>query len=240
MDLRLSQEVPLYVTAKFGAGQAELDLGSLRYATCRWRWRGQTRHGPARRPQARLQRPHPRGRGRSHLRLPSSAGVYAEASGGIGSIEAPNLHRVEGHWVNDAYEHAKVRIHVTVHGGVGSIRLIGSRRQHLVFAPRTPGPEPGISDILVFNSAAAIVGAAAPLRHMQPNLEWRSGHGLPERGRKHGARSDSTESRRTGISNTLRFLQFSAPACWWAATSNWIQEVRLEFCREARLEVNGA
>jgi hypothetical protein len=33
--------------------------------------------------------------------------------------------RNEGHhYVNDAYEHAKVRIHLDIHGGVGSIRLI--------------------------------------------------------------------------------------------------------------------
>jgi hypothetical protein len=51
--------------------------------------------------------------------------VYAEASGGIGSIETRHLRGVDGHWVNDAYDHAKVRVHVAVEGGVGSIRLIG-------------------------------------------------------------------------------------------------------------------
>ncbi len=125
-DLRLSQEVPLYVTAKFGAGQAQLDLGSLPLRDVQVEMgvgkldmdlRGDPKHDY----NVRIHG----GVGEATLRLPSSAGVYAEASGGIGSIEAPNLHRVDGHWVNDAYEHAKVRIHVTVHGGVGSIRLIG-------------------------------------------------------------------------------------------------------------------
>lgn len=125
-DLRLSQDVPLYVTVNCGAGEAQLDLGSFPLRDVNVQMgvgkldmdlRGEPKqdynvhiHG---------------GVGEATVRLPSSAGVYAEASGGIGSIETPNLRSVGGHWVNDAYDRAKVRIHVTVEGGVGSIKLIG-------------------------------------------------------------------------------------------------------------------
>jgi len=125
-DVRLSEDVPVYLRVNFGAGQAELDLGSLPLRDVQvdmgvgqmdMDLRGKPKHDY----NVRIHG----GVGEATVRLPSSVGVYAEASGGIGSVEARNLHRANGHWVNDAYDHAAVRIHVTVEGGVGSIRLIG-------------------------------------------------------------------------------------------------------------------
>jgi len=58
------------------------------------------------------------------IRLPAGAGVYAEGAGGIGEIRTQGLRREGGHWVNDAYEDSKVRIHLDIRGGTGSIRLI--------------------------------------------------------------------------------------------------------------------
>jgi hypothetical protein len=58
------------------------------------------------------------------VRLPAGVGVYAEGTGGIGEIHTEGLRREGGHWVNDAYEDAKVRILLDVHGGIGEIRLI--------------------------------------------------------------------------------------------------------------------
>jgi hypothetical protein len=125
-DLRLSQEVPLYVNVNCGAGEAQLDLGSLplRDVTVEMgvgKLDLDLRGEPKRDYNVRIHG----GVGEAAVHLPSSAGVYAEASGGIGSIETPGLRKVEGHWVNDAYDRAKVRIHVSVEGGVGSIKLIG-------------------------------------------------------------------------------------------------------------------
>lgn len=125
-DLRLGQDVPLYLNANFGAGKAQLHLGSLALRDVQVHMgvgeidvdlRGSPKnsynveiHG---------------GVGEATVHLPGGVGVYAEASGGIGSIDVENLQKTGGHWVNDAYDHAAVRIHVTVEGGVGSIRLIG-------------------------------------------------------------------------------------------------------------------
>ncbi|MGA1997961.1 MAG: toast rack family protein [Bryobacteraceae bacterium] len=125
-DLRLSREVPLYLRASFGAGHAQLDLGSLPLRDVQvdmgvgqldMDLRGAPRHDY----NVRIHG----GVGEATIHLPATVGVYAEASGGIGSIEARNLQKTGGHWVNEAYQHASVRIRVTVEGGVGSIRLIG-------------------------------------------------------------------------------------------------------------------
>jgi hypothetical protein len=51
-------------------------------------------------------------------------GVYATGRGGIGEIHTEGLRRQGDHWVNDAYDDAKVRIHLDVEGGIGEIRLI--------------------------------------------------------------------------------------------------------------------
>ena len=125
-DVRLSQEVPVYITVNCGAGHAQLDLGSFPLRDVEvdmgvGKLDMDLRGDPKQDYNVRIHG----GVGEATVRLPSSVGVYAEASGGIGSIEAPNLRRVGGHWVNDAYDHAKVRVHVAVEGGVGSIRLIG-------------------------------------------------------------------------------------------------------------------
>jgi hypothetical protein len=124
-DLRLSRDVPLYLRVNTGAGQAQLDLGGLPLRDVQvdmgvgqldMDLRGAVKHDY----NVRIHG----GVGEATVRLPASAGVYAEASGGIGSIETRNLQKTGGHWVNDAYGHAPVQIHVTVEGGVGSIRLI--------------------------------------------------------------------------------------------------------------------
>jgi hypothetical protein len=125
-DLRLSEDVPLYLRANFGAGQAQLDLGALALRDVQvdmgvgqldMDLRGNPKHDYTVRIHG--------GVGEATVRLPANVGVFAEASGGIGSIEARNLRKVNGHWVNDAYDRASVRIHLNVQGGVGSIRLIG-------------------------------------------------------------------------------------------------------------------
>jgi N-terminal domain of toast_rack, DUF2154 len=125
-DVRVNEEVPLYLRANFGAGQAQLDLGSLALRDVQvdmgvgqmnMDLRGEPKHDYNVRVHG--------GVGEAVVHLPSSVGVYAEASGGIGAIDVSNLRKVDSHWINDAYDHATVRIHVTVEGGVGSIRLIG-------------------------------------------------------------------------------------------------------------------
>src|SRR5271157_2121065 len=125
-DVRLNQDIPLDVKVNFGAGQAQLDLGSLSLrsvevdmggGSLQMDLRGNPKHDYSVRING--------GVGEAVIRLPANVGVYAEAGGGIGEVSARNLRKEDGHWVNEAYGDSKVKIHLTVEGGVGSIKLLG-------------------------------------------------------------------------------------------------------------------
>ena len=125
-DLTLNDGVPMDLSLHFGAGEARLDLGSLSLRSVGVHMgvgkldmdlRGNPKHNY----DVSIRG----GVGEATVRLPAGVGVYAEGSGGIGEIRTQGLRREGGHWVNDAYQDSKVRIHVDVHGGIGEIRLIG-------------------------------------------------------------------------------------------------------------------
>ncbi|MBZ5725519.1 MAG: toast rack family protein [Acidobacteriia bacterium] len=124
-DLALNDDIPVDLTAHFGAGEARLDLGSLALRSVevemgvgelRMDLRGKPRHDYD---------VHIRGGiGEATIHLPANVGVYAVGSGGIGEIKTSGLRRDGDHWVNDAYEESKTRIHLDIRGGIGSINLI--------------------------------------------------------------------------------------------------------------------
>ena len=125
-DLRFAEDVPLFLRVNFGAGQAQLDLGGLSLrdvnidmgvGELEMDLRGQPKHDY----NVSIHG----GVGEATVRLPGSVGVSADASGGIGNIDVENLRGGHGHWVNDAFDHAQVKVHVSVEGGIGNIRLIG-------------------------------------------------------------------------------------------------------------------
>ena len=125
-DLRLSQDVPLDLKMEFGAGQAQLDLGGLSLRDVEVNMGvGSMQMDLRGTPKSSYNVRVHGGVGEAVVHLPSNVGVYAEASGGIGEIQAHNLRKEEGHWVNDAYADSPVKIHITVEGGVGSIKLLG-------------------------------------------------------------------------------------------------------------------
>jgi hypothetical protein len=124
-DLELNDDVPLDLAVHFGAGEARLDLGSLSLRNVEvnmgvGKLQIDLRGKPKRDYDVRIRG----GIGEATVRLPGNVGVYAEGSGGIGEIKTQGLRREGGHWVNDAYEDSKVRIHLDIHGGIGSITLI--------------------------------------------------------------------------------------------------------------------
>jgi len=125
-DVRLANDVPLSLRVHFGAGQGELDLGTMALrdvnvdmgvGQLEMDLRGQPKHDYTVSIHG--------GVGEATVRLPGNIGVSADASGGIGNIEVQNLRGSHGHWVNDAYDHSPVHVRVTVEGGIGNIRLIG-------------------------------------------------------------------------------------------------------------------
>ena len=124
-DLALNNDVPIDLSLHFGAGEARLDLSSLSLRSVEVHMGGgkldmDLRGNPKHNYDVHVHG----GIGEATVHLPAGVGVYAEGSGGIGEIKTQGLRREGGHWVNDAYEDSKVRIHVDVHGGIGAIRLI--------------------------------------------------------------------------------------------------------------------
>lgn len=124
-DVRLARDVPIDLNVHFGAGEAQLDLGSLDLdnvqvemgvGELKMDLRGNPKHDY----DVRIRG----GVGEATVRLPSDVGVVAEAQGGIGSIDAPGLTRHDGRYENEAYGKSKTTIHLDVRGGIGSIRLI--------------------------------------------------------------------------------------------------------------------
>ncbi len=123
-DLRFAQDIPIHFHLNFGAGEAQLDLGSLTLRNV------DVEMGVG---SVKLDlRGHPKqdydvringGVGEAVVHVPSTVGVQADASGGIGEISVHGLSKRDGHWVNDAFSEPGPKIHLSVHGGIGSITL---------------------------------------------------------------------------------------------------------------------
>ena len=124
-DLRFNDQVPLDFTANLGAGEATLNLGSMSLRSLEIEMgagelnldlRGQ----PKRSYDVRIRG----GVGEATVHLPRDVGIEADVQGGIGDISARGLRKEEGRYVNDLIDTAKVKIHLNIRGGVGSINLI--------------------------------------------------------------------------------------------------------------------
>lgn len=102
-NLRLQDIEVTHLKLELGAGQVDLDLTGDRKQDLT-----ADLHG---------------GVGEAEIRLPKNIGVIVNASGGIGSIDAPGLHHDGDEYTNDAYGKTPVTIHLRVEGGVGHIGL---------------------------------------------------------------------------------------------------------------------
>jgi hypothetical protein len=123
-DLRLNEGVPLDVTAKLGAGEAELNLGELNLRNLQVGiGAGQVhvdlRGTPKQSFGVRIEG----GVGETVVYLPRSVGISATAAGGLGSISVNGLEKRGERWVNAGHESDAVQITVDVKGGIGEIRL---------------------------------------------------------------------------------------------------------------------
>lgn len=123
--LRFTDKVPLDLSVNFGAGEADLNLGSLSLRSVDVEMgvgelKMDLRGHPQRSFDVRIRG----GVGEATVRLPNDVGIEADAQGGIGGINASGLHKEEGRYVNDAFATAKTKIHLNIRGGVGSINLI--------------------------------------------------------------------------------------------------------------------
>lgn len=123
-DLRLKNSVPMEMSVELGAGRADLTLGGLTLSSLDLKmgagetvvdltgdWKNDLR--------ARIRG----GVGKATLRLPRDVGVRVHAEGGIGAINAHDLKKDGGAYVNEAFGKSDVTLNVDVKGGVGEINL---------------------------------------------------------------------------------------------------------------------
>ncbi|MBS1859731.1 MAG: hypothetical protein JST11_30445 [Acidobacteria bacterium] len=124
-DLQFNNKIPIEMEVHFGAGKARLDLGSLDLRGVEVHMgvgeadldlRGQLRHSYNVTVNG--------GIGQATLHVPSDAGIWAEAHGGIGSIQVRGLRQVGDHYESESYATAANRMHIEAHGGIGEIRII--------------------------------------------------------------------------------------------------------------------
>jgi hypothetical protein len=125
-DLRFNDEKPLDMEVHFGAGAGRLELGSLSLRSLEVHMGvGELRVDLRGTPKHDYDVNVHGGVGEATIYLPEGVGISADASGGIGEINARGLQKRGGRYVNDAYGHAKTNVHLQIRGGIGSINLIG-------------------------------------------------------------------------------------------------------------------
>lgn len=124
-DLQMNDKVPLDLRIELGAGEANINLGTMSMrsvdltmgaGTLRLDLRGK----PANDYSVRVRG----GAGDATVYLPKDVGVSAKASGGLGDISAEGLHKSGDTYLNDAWDRASVRVRLDIQGGVGTIKLI--------------------------------------------------------------------------------------------------------------------
>jgi len=124
-DLRLNDRVPMDINAHFGAGESNMDLGSMTLRSVDVEMgvgelKLDLRGAPSRSYEVHIRG----GVGEATVYLPKTVGIEADAKGGIGEIKVTGLRKEEGRYVNDAATTAKTKIHLDIRGGVGNINLI--------------------------------------------------------------------------------------------------------------------
>ena len=124
-NLQLNNQILLDLAIECGAGQAVLSLGELDLRSVSVNMgAGQVdldlRGQPARDYEVSVSG----GVGQATVQLPANVGVWAQASGGLGSITVTGLDKKDDHWENGLYNKAKVNVHLKVQGGVGEIRIV--------------------------------------------------------------------------------------------------------------------
>lgn len=126
-DVRFNDSVPLSLRMEFGAGVADLNLGSLSLSSVELHMGvGKATMDLRGNPKKDYDVQIHGGVGEATVYLPHEAAVIADAHGGIGAVDTHGLHKQGSRYVNDAYDNnAKVTVRVEVHGGIGAIHLYG-------------------------------------------------------------------------------------------------------------------
>jgi hypothetical protein len=123
-DISMNDEVPTDLVVKLGAGESDLDLDSLTLTGFDLQMgAGKTTVDLTGDYTQDFDASIEGGVGQATVLLPSEVGVKAKAEGGLGTINAKGLEKVDGAYVNDAYGESDTNLSVDVKGGVGEINL---------------------------------------------------------------------------------------------------------------------
>lgn len=124
-SLRVNDGVPVEIVANLGAGEADMNLGSLdlrnvEVSVGAGEVHVDLRGTPKQSYEVRISG----GVGEAEVLLPRTVGISANASGGLGSINVDGLERRGERWINPGHDSDPVQISVDVQGGIGEVRLI--------------------------------------------------------------------------------------------------------------------
>jgi hypothetical protein len=124
-QLALNDARPIDLSARLGAGEARLRLGSLRLRNVELHvGAGEAdvdlRGSPTESYRVEIHG----GVGSATVRVPGTVAISARASGGLGSINVRGLEQRDGQWVNPRAGSSPVRIDLDVRGGIGEIRIV--------------------------------------------------------------------------------------------------------------------
>jgi hypothetical protein len=123
-DISMNDQLPTDLVVRLGAGESNLDLDSLTLTGLDLRMgAGKTTVDLTGDYSRDFDASIEGGVGQATVLLPSKVGVKAKAKGGIGTINAKGLKRVDGAYVNDAYGESDTNLSVDIKGGVGDITL---------------------------------------------------------------------------------------------------------------------
>lgn len=124
-DLRLNEDTPLDIHVKLGAGESTLDLGALTLRNLEVEvGAGSLKLDLTGKPKKTMDVKIRGGVGEAVVRVPREEGVEVDARGGLGEITASGLRKSGNLYRTEAAERGRVGMRISVHGGIGAIRLI--------------------------------------------------------------------------------------------------------------------
>jgi hypothetical protein len=123
-DVKFNDEAPIDLNAKLGAGQADMNIGSLNLRSVNvdigvGEVTVDLRGTPKRSYNVRING----GVGQANVHLPRSVGISASAAGGIGEVKVDGLEKRGDRWINPGHENDAVQITVDAKGGVGEVHI---------------------------------------------------------------------------------------------------------------------
>ncbi len=126
-DLQLNSHTLLDLTLNCGAGEAQLKLGDVVLRSLEVHMgAGQVDLDLEGHPTRDYEVTIAGGVGQATIRLPKDVGIRADLQGSIGEINVSGgLQKLGDHYENNLLNRANVNVHVTVHGGIGEIRILG-------------------------------------------------------------------------------------------------------------------